>query len=139
MKSGDPHECKILAVSALALGVLPPALLEGNRLRPSGLFDNLTGNTGAFDKRGSLSRAAVSGQHENMIECHAIPGLAGKRHNGDRVPSGDAILLAAGFDNCEQLTTLIFHAAQPGEESSVQRPLLQCRRPADARRRSPYS
>jgi hypothetical protein len=38
-----------------------------------------------------------------MIECHAISGLAGQRHDGDRVPGGDAILLAAGFDDCEQL------------------------------------
>ncbi len=100
-KPGDPHQGQILAMTPLTLGVLPPPLLEGNSLRPARLFDNLARDAGAFDKRGSQSRFAVLRQHEH-IERHAVAGFAGKRHDGDRIPSGDAILFAAGFDDCEQ-------------------------------------
>ncbi len=118
-------------MTPLTLGVLPPPLLEGNCLRPARLFDNLARDAGAFDKRGSQSRFAVLGQHEHMIERHAVAGFAGKRHDGDRIPSCDAILFAAGFDDCEQLKSFVFHPARAGEAPSMQRSLLACRYPGE--------
>ena len=94
---------KILAMAALALGILPPALLKGDHLRSARVLNDLARDTRAFDKRGSQRRCSVTRQHENMIECHGIPGLARECHDGDRVPGGDVVLLAPGFDNCEQL------------------------------------
>jgi hypothetical protein len=49
-------------------------------------------------------------EHENTIERHAIAGIAGERHDGDRIAGGDAVLLAAGFDDREQPSSLVFHA-----------------------------
>ena len=49
-------------------------------------------------------------EHENPIERHAIAGIAFERHDGDRIADGDAILLAAGLDDREQLTSLVFPA-----------------------------
>jgi hypothetical protein len=109
-KSGDLDTRQILAMAALPLRILPPALLEGNRLRPARMFDDFARDTGTCDKGGPQSRCAVARQHENMIERHGISGLASERHNGDRVSGGDAILLASGFDDCEQLASLEFQA-----------------------------
>src|SRR5450631_1509994 len=97
-------------MAALPLGILPPPLLEGDCLRAARMFDDLARDTGTFDKGGSQSRHAIARQHENAIERHGIPGLASERHDGDRVPGGDAILLASGFDDCEQLASLVFQA-----------------------------
>src|ERR1700730_14185227 len=119
-------------MTVLTLRVLPPPLFECNCLRSARLLDNLAGNAGAIDERGSYRRFAVLREHENTIEHHAIAGIAGERHDGDRIAGGDAILLAAGFDDREQLTSLVFHAFHPprrGGASSIRRPPLRCRWP----------
>src|SRR5579875_3238266 len=99
---GDPHDREILPVAALALGILPAALLERNHFRSALLLHDLASHAGALDEGCTQSLLTVSRQHENVIEGHSIPRLAGKRHDGDRLPCRDAILLAAGFNDCEQ-------------------------------------
>lgn len=97
-------------MAMLTLRVLPPPLFECNCLRSARLLDNLAGNAGAVDKRGSYRRFAVLREHENTIERHAIAGIAGERHDGDRIAGGDAVLLAAGFDDREQPSSFVIHA-----------------------------
>src|ERR1700730_3302255 len=121
-------------MAMLTLRVLPSPLFECNCPLSARLLDNLGGNAGAVDERGSQRRFAVLREHENTIERHAIAGIAGERHDSDRIAGGDAVLLAAGFDDREQPSSLVFHAPSvpstpPGGASSIRRPPLRCRSP----------
>src|ERR1700730_1132744 len=93
-------------MAMLTLRVLPSPLFECNCPLSARLLDNLGGNAGAVDIRGSYRRFGVLREHENTIERHAIAGIAGERHDGDRIAGGDAILLAAGFDDRAQTAPL---------------------------------
>src|SRR3984893_4356020 len=97
-------------MAMLTLRVLPSPLFECNCPLSARLLDNLAGNAGAVDKRGSYRRFAVLREHENTIERHAIAGIAGERHDGDRITGGDAVLLAAGFDHLAQPSSWSMHA-----------------------------
>src|ERR1700730_14537347 len=111
-------------MAMLTLRVLPSPLFECNCPLSARLLDNLAGNAGAVGQRGSYRRFAVLREHENTIERHAIAGIAGERHDGDRITGGDAVLLAAGFDDRERPTSLVFHVPRV---PSMQRPRLPCR------------
>src|SRR3954470_10150090 len=48
---GDADQRQLLAVAALALGIVPTALLEGDDLRAATVLDDLGGDRGPFDHR----------------------------------------------------------------------------------------
>src|SRR5947209_13201977 len=87
-------------MAALALGILPPALLERDDLGAALLLDDGAGDRGAGDRGRAELRRAIPGQHQHLAERDALAGLAGQRHDGDRLVGGDAILCPARLDEC---------------------------------------
>src|SRR5262249_40129587 len=80
--------------------ILPAALLEGDDLRPASLLEDFGGDRGTGN--GWLTQGdAVAAHHQDLTELHDLPGRALDLVNLDHVLGGDAVLLAAGSDDCE--------------------------------------
>jgi hypothetical protein len=116
---GDPHKSQILPLPLFALRIFPPPLLECDRLRPPGVFHDLTGNTGAVDNRAAKQRFITISDHQHAIECHAVASLASKRHEANRIAGGDLVLLATSCDDCVQFSALVSQRYQRREPNRL--------------------
>src|SRR5215472_9217014 len=97
---GHADEREFLPVAAFPARILPAALLEGDDLRPASLLEDFGGDRGAGN--GWLAQAdAVAAHHQDLAELYDLAGRALDLVDLDHVLGGDAVLLAAGSDDCE--------------------------------------
>src|SRR5262245_58123755 len=94
-------------MAALAARILAPALLEGDDLEPAALFDHLGGDRGAGDGRGA-ERDVVAAHHQDVAELDDLARIALHLVDLDHILGGHAVLLAAGADDCEHRSVLVF-------------------------------
>src|SRR5215467_10770847 len=95
-----PHEREFLPVAALAPRVLAAAFLEGDDFRPAPLLQHLGGDRGARHGR-SAERDGITAHHQHVAELDDLAGLAPDLIDLEHILGGNAVLLAAGADDCE--------------------------------------
>ena len=89
----------MLAVSLFAARVLAAPLFEGNDFRSAGLVDELGSHFGAAHKwRADFDLVAVA-DHQDVREFDGGARFACKALDCEKIVLGDAILLAARFDD----------------------------------------
>src|ERR1700679_284129 len=99
---GDLDLGEVLAVTALAMRVLPALLLEGDDLGMTSLLDDLTHDRGAVDER-RAGLGAVATQHQDFAEGDRAAGVADQLLDLDDVVLDHFVLLAAGADDREHI------------------------------------
>src|SRR5262249_55328141 len=101
---GDADHRKLMPVAAFAARILAPALLEGDHLVAASMLEHLAGNSCARDSRRAELRRVAS-DHQHHAELDDFSGLTVYWVDRDDVFSGDPILLTAGLDDCEHLSS----------------------------------
>src|SRR5690606_9603822 len=99
----DAHRGEQLAMAALAARILPAALLEGDDLRAAPLLDDFRRHQRALDEGSAESHVVTISEGQHMADLDDVAGLAGEISNLQYVIGCNAILLAAGLDDCEHL------------------------------------
>src|SRR5215471_20257283 len=97
---GHAHEREFLPVAPFPARILPAALLEGDDLRPASLLEDFGGDRGAGN--GWLTQGDVVAAHQELAAL--LDDLAGSTLDLvdlEHVLGGDAVLFAAGSDDCE--------------------------------------
>ena len=88
-------------MAALAARILAAALLEGDDLGAARLLDQLASDRRAGDGWcADFGRRAVD-EHQDLLESDDLTGIALELLDRNRIPGSDAVLLAAGLDDCE--------------------------------------
>jgi hypothetical protein len=105
---GDPDLRQVLAVTHGAAVMLAPLLLEDLDLVAARLLDEFGGHDGAGDDRGADLESGVAGEHQHLVELEDVAGLAGQAFDLEHVVRLDAVLLAAGLDDCVHVWTFCF-------------------------------
>src|SRR6185437_15002423 len=80
--------------------VLAAALLERDDLGTALVLQHLGGNRGACDRRRAQHRRLAAHQ-QNLAKLHDRPDIAGDLAYLEHIIRNDAVLPAAGFDDCE--------------------------------------
>lgn len=86
-------------MTSLAAILLPLLELEDDELLAATLGDDLTRNLGALYE-GIAKLRAIAAKEENFIESDRVASCALELFDSNEVALRDAILLAAGADNC---------------------------------------
>src|ERR1700760_952464 len=97
---GDAKQRELVAIAALAARVLAAALLERDHLRPPLVVQHFRCNRGTCDG-GHSQRRRVAAEHQHFTKLHDRSDIAGDLANLEHIIRNDAVLLAAGFDDCE--------------------------------------
>src|SRR5882757_6996285 len=97
---GDADHRKLMAETALAARILAPALLEGDDLVAAGVLKHLAGNASARHGRGADLRG-VATEQQDFAEFDNLARFGLDAVDPDDIFSRDAVLLAAGFNDCE--------------------------------------
>src|SRR5712691_409622 len=92
-------------LAALAPRILAASLLEGDDLRPAPLLQDLGGDRGAGNRR-RAERDVVAAHHQDFAELDDLAGVGLDLVDLDDVLGGNAVLLAAGSDDCEHRSSL---------------------------------
>lgn len=92
----------VLPVADAALGVLPPPEAHHGQLRRAAVRGDRGGHPGAVQVRraDARRRALFAGHQQHAVERDLAAGLGVQLLDADHVAAGDAVLLAAGFDDC---------------------------------------
>ena len=93
--------------TALTARILAPALLEGDDLVAAGMLEHLAGHHGAGDGGGADLRA-IAAEQQHFAELDHLARLGRDAVDPDHILSHDAVLLTAGFDDCEHRFFLVF-------------------------------
>src|SRR4051794_29710099 len=96
----DAQHGDLVAIAALAARVLAAALLESDDLGTALVVEHLDRNGGACD-RGQTQDRRVAADQENFIELHDRADFAFDLAYFQDIIRNDAVLPAAGFDDCE--------------------------------------
>src|SRR5229473_2054568 len=102
---GHAQQGEFLPVAALAARILAASLLEGDDLRPAPLLQDLGGDRGAGNRR-RAERDVVAAHHQDFAELDDLAGVGLDLVDLDDVLGGNAVLLAAGSDDCEHRSSL---------------------------------
>lgn len=86
-------------MALLAAVLLALLELEDDELLASALGDDLTRNLCAAHE-GAAKLGAVATEEEHLVECNFVAGRALDFLNTNEIALRDAILFAAGADNC---------------------------------------
>src|SRR5215469_7172914 len=97
---GDAKHRELVAIAALAARVLAAALLERDHLRAALVVQHFSCNRGACDG-GRSQRRRVTTEHQHFTQLHDRSDIAGDLANLEHIIRNDAVLPAAGFDDCE--------------------------------------
>src|ERR1700756_2860037 len=97
---GDGKHRDLVAITALAARVLAAALLERDHLRTP-LVLQYFGRNGSTCHGGRSQRRRVTAEHEHFTQLHDRADVAGDLANLEHIIRNDAVLPAAGFDDCE--------------------------------------
>jgi hypothetical protein len=95
-------------MAALALRILAATLLERDDFGATRLSDDFADDLCSSDQWGAELDIVSVGEHQHVGESDFLAGFAGKRHNYNFFIGDNAILLAAGFDDCEHRFLSVF-------------------------------
>jgi hypothetical protein len=88
-------------VAAGAARILAAALLERDNRACTALLDHFGGDDGAIDERRAERRIFTFADCKHLGKFNDVTGVAGDLFDLQDVFGGDAILLAARFNDCE--------------------------------------
>src|SRR3954468_9716859 len=98
---GDLHASQFPAMAARAVVAFPAAIFESDDLLVLALLDHFTGNGGAFDQRRSMGQVLAVREKQDVRENTFFTDFSIQEVYVDDVTFCDAMLSAAGFNNCE--------------------------------------
>jgi len=101
--SGDLGDLELGELSAMADGAvvaLTALELEGDDFVVLVLLDNLGLHAGSRNKRGAKVDLVAVHNEENVTECGFFAGFGREFFDTQDVSLGDAVLFAAGLDDC---------------------------------------
>ena len=88
-------------MAANTLGILATTLLEGKDLLVTHLAKNFRCDQRAFDQRSANGCIGTIADHHHARKFNHVASIAGELLNSEYIICGNAILLSAGFDDCE--------------------------------------
>src|ERR1700733_1414002 len=97
---GDAQHRDLVAITALAARILAAALLERDDLRAALVLQHFGGNRSTGYRRNAQHRRFAANQ-ENFAKLHDRTDIAGDLAYLEHIIRYDAVLPAAGFDDCE--------------------------------------
>ena len=95
---GDLHAREMLPMTAFAMRVLPPLLLEGNDLLAASMFQDFGLDCGASDQR-SACLGRVASQKQDLFEPERFTHFAIEPVDGDHLVASNPVLLSATTDD----------------------------------------
>src|SRR4029077_10852541 len=112
---GDAQHRDLVAITALAARILAAALLERDDLRATLVLQHLGCHRRAGNRRCTKHRR-FSADQQNFAQLHDRTDIAGDLANLEHIIRNDAVLPAAGSDDCEH--RFIPSCSIPASESS---------------------
>src|SRR5882757_9110582 len=97
---GDSQHRDLVAIAALAARVLAATLLERDDLRPTLVLQHL-GRHGSAGHGGRAERRRIAAEHQYFAKLHDRTDFAFDLAYLEHIIRDDAVLPAAGFDDCE--------------------------------------
>src|SRR6202042_1864163 len=97
---GDAQHRDLVAIAALAARILAAALLERNHFGAALVLQHFGRNRGARN-RGRTEHRRIAADQQNFAKLHDRPDIAGDLAYLEHIIRNDAVLPAAGFDDCE--------------------------------------
>src|SRR6266481_2423299 len=97
---GDPQHRDLVAITALAARILAAALLERDDLGAALVLQHFGCDRSARD-RGRAKHRLLAAEQENFAKLHDRTDIAGDLAYLEHIIRNDAVLPAAGFDDCE--------------------------------------
>src|SRR5258708_6553440 len=97
---GDAKHRDLVAIAALAARILAATLLERDHLGSTLVLQHF-GCNGSARHRGRAEHWRISAEQENFTKLHDRADIAVDLANLEHIIRNDAVLPAAGFDDCE--------------------------------------
>src|ERR1700736_6639161 len=97
---GDAKHRDLVAIAALAARILAAALLERDHLRTALVVEHFGSHARAGNRGGAKQRRFAADQ-EHFAQLHDRSDIAGDLAYLEHIIRNDAVLPAAGFDDCE--------------------------------------
>ncbi len=101
LDAGNLHSGQLPAMPHRAMVTLPPAVFKGDDLLVFALLDDFAGDGCARDHGRAVGELIGIRMHDDFAENSFFAWIKIEKINIDNVTFGDAMLSAAGFDDCE--------------------------------------
>src|SRR5690606_36170354 len=121
----------------LAAVVLAALALEDRQLLAAHHADQLGRDAGAGDRRAADADAGFARDQHHLVEGHGVACLAGQTSDSQHVVLLDAVLLAAGLDDCvhrfrtRTACKTVARASWPARERALYGARARCQRPLE--------